>query len=112
MPALFRLQYQSNNSHMEQRSSVHPSIQLLIKSTVLMHRNLLLATVQMGVLRLKLFVFIIPTVPLHILDPSESTLLSHLCIDLLPGFLMSVIISIIQIYPFMNESVLVQQPIF
>ena len=75
-----------------------------------MHMNLFLANVKMGVLRFNLFVFIIPTVSLHIMDPSYSTLLSHLCIDLLQGFLMSVIISIIQIYPSMNESVLVQQP--
>ena len=95
----------------EQRSSVQSFIQVLSKSIVLMHINLLHATVQMGVLRFTVFVFIITTVTLHMLDPSLSTLLSPLWIDLLPGFCMSVIISRIKIHPFINDYMLVQHPI-
>ena len=44
----------------------------------MMHGNLLHATVQMGVLRLKVVILINHTVQWHILTHSESTLLSQL----------------------------------
>ena len=52
-----------------------------------MHGNLLHATVKMVVLRLKVLVFINHTVQWHMLTHSESTLILHICIDSLPGFL-------------------------
>ena len=52
----------------------------------MMHGDLFHATVQMGVLRLKVLVLIIPKVQCHMLTHSYSTLLSWLCIDSLPGF--------------------------
>ena len=76
-----------------------------------MHANFFHAIVKMGVLRFKVFVFISTTVQWHILTPLESTLLSWICIDSLPGFWMSVMHSRIEILPFMKEYVSVHHPI-
>ena len=54
--------------------------------TVLMHGNLLHATMQMGVFRLKVFIFINRAVQWRMLTHSESTLLLLICIESLPGF--------------------------
>ena len=70
----------------ETKSSVHSFLLVLRKVTVLMHGNLLHATVQMGVLILKVLVLINHSVQWHTLDHSESTLLLHIFIDLLPEF--------------------------
>ena len=107
MSDLFWLPNQSNPSLMEQRSSVHLLLQLLIEATVLMHRKLLHATVKMGVLRLKIFILISYKFQWHMMTPSESTLTSRLCIDSLSEFWISVMNSRIKIYPFTKESVLV-----
>ena len=56
------------------------------------HEMYLHVTVKMGVLRFKVFVLICHTVQWHIMNPSESTLLSQICIDSLPGFWMSVML--------------------
>ena len=66
---------------------------------------------KIGVLRFELFILIIPTVPWHMLTPSESTFLLGLCIDLLPGFWVSVTISRIKITPFIKEFVSVHHHI-
>ena len=52
----------------------------------MVHGNLLHANVQMGVLRFRVLILISPTAQWHMMDPSESTLLLRLCIELLPGF--------------------------
>ena len=70
----------------DKNPSVHSLLLVLRKATALMHGNLLHATVQMGVLRLKIFILINHTVQWHMMTHSESTLLLHLCIDSLPGF--------------------------
>ena len=79
--------------------------------TVLMHVKLLHATVQMGVLRLKVLILISPTVQCHMLTHSESTLLLSLCMDSLPVSYMSVMHFRIKHFPFMKESVSVHHPI-
>ena len=53
------------------KSSVHSLLLVLRKVTVLMHGNLLRATVQMGVLILKVLIPINHTVQWHILTRSE-----------------------------------------
>ena len=111
MSALFWIPYKSNTSLNEQKSFFHPFIQVLKKVTVIMHGNVLHATVKMGVLIFRVLILISPTVPRHILTPSESTLLSRLCIESLPGFWMSVMLSKIQMNPFMKEYVSVHHPI-
>ena len=58
------------------------------------------ATVKMEDLILKVLIMISPIVPWHILTPSESTFLSRICIDSLPGFLRTVRLYIIQMYSF------------
>ena len=63
---------------------IHSLILVLIKVTVLMHGNLLNATLQMGFLRLKLLILINHTVQCNMLTHSELTLLSRLCINSLP----------------------------
>ena len=45
------------------------------------------------------------------MNPLESTSISWLLIDSLPIFLMSLIISIIQVFPFIKESVSVHHPL-
>ena len=52
----------------------------------MMHDIYLHATVKMGVIRLKVLIFISPSVPWHIMTPSELTLISQLCIDSPPVF--------------------------
>ena len=84
--AFSQLPYQSNIFLQEQNSSVHSLLLLLRKVTVIMHGNLLHATVKMGVLILKVLILINNTVQWHILTHSESTLLLHICIGSLPGF--------------------------
>ena len=56
------------------------------KVNVLMHGNLLHATVKMGVLILRVFILINPTVQWHMLTHSESTMILRLCIYSLTGF--------------------------
>ena len=70
-----------------------------------MHTKLLHATVKMGVLIFKVLIFISHTVQWHMMNPSESIFLSRIYIDPLPGFWMSVIHSIIQLFHFMQDSV-------
>ena len=77
----------------------------------MMHGNLLHATVKIGVLIFKVLILIGPTVQCHILPPSESILLSWICIYSLPGFLMPVMNYRIQNFPFMKESVSVHHHI-
>ena len=105
MSALFCIPYWSNPSLMEQSSSVHSLLIVLRKETFMMHGNLLHATVKIGVLIFKVLILIGPTVQCHILPPSESILLSWICIYSLPVFWMPVIYSIIQMFPHMKESV-------
>ena len=68
-----------------------------------MHGNYFCATVQMGVLRLKVMVLISRTSWWHMLTPSESTLLSRPFIDSLTGFWISVMNYIIQMSSFRTE---------
>ena len=68
-----------------------------------MHGNYFCATVQMGVLRLKVMVLISRTSWWHMLTPSESTLLSRPFIDSLTGFCISVMNYIIQMSSFRTE---------
>ena len=96
---------------MEQRSSVQSLLQVLRKTTVIMHGNMLLATVKMVVLRFKVLILISPTVPWHMLTPSESTLILRICIELLTEFWMPVMNYKMQIPPFMTEYVSVHHPI-
>ena len=56
---------------MEQMYSVHSMIQVSRKDTVMMHGNLLHATLKMGIIRLKVLILISPTVLWYILTPSE-----------------------------------------
>ena len=86
MPAFFQLPSQSNLSLKEQKSSVHSLLIVLSKVTVLINENVVHATVQMGVLKLKVLILINGISQCHILTHSESTLLSQLFIDSLPGF--------------------------
>ena len=111
MSAFFRLAYQSNTSHKEQKSFIHSLFKVSGEETFLMHGNMLHGTIQMGVLRFKVLNLINPTVQWHILTPSESTLLSRIFIDSLTGFWISVVHSRIPMFPFMKESVSVHHPI-
>ena len=111
IPAFLWLPPQSNNSLKEQKYSFQSFFQVLRKVTVLINENLLQTTVQMGVLIFKVFLLISPTLQWHMLTPSESTLLSWICIDLLPIFWMSVMHFRIQMFPFTKESVSFHQNI-
>ena len=68
------------------KCSVQSLLLVLRNVTILMHGNLLQATVQMGFFRLKLLVFINTTVQWHMMTHSESTFLSRIFIDSLLGF--------------------------
>ena len=105
MSALFRLPSQSNPSLKEQNSYDNSFLLVLIKVTVLMCGKLLHATVKIVALRLTVLIFIYPKFQWHMLSHSEPMFLSWLCIDLLPGFWMSVSHFRIQILSFMKESV-------
>ena len=59
----------------------------------------------------KLLIFISSTLPCNMINISESTVLSHICIDSLPGFWLSVMHSRIKMFPFMKDSVSVHHPI-
>ena len=74
--AFFLIPPQSNPSLKEPTSSVNSLITVLKKVNFMMLGNLLHATVQMGVLRLKPLVLINNIVQWHMLNNSESTLLS------------------------------------
>ena len=71
----------------------------------MMNGNVLHATVQMGVIRFKVLIFISPSFLWNMLTTPESTLLLKICIDSLPVFWMSIILSRIQMYPLMKGSV-------
>ena len=103
--------YRYNIYLMGQSSSIHSIIQVLREVTALVDGNYLHFSVQMRVLRFKVFIFISPTVPWHMMTPSESIFLLWLYIDSLTGVWMSVMLSIIQMYIFMKESVSVHHPI-
>ena len=85
------------------KSSVHSFLKVLRNVTVLMHINLLHATVQRGVIVFKILVLISPTFQWHMLTPSESTFLLWLYIYSLPGFWISVMHSRIQISNSLNS---------
>ena len=85
--------------------------QVLKKATVLMHGNSLHATVRMGVLRFKVYIFISPTFQGHLMINSESTFLSWPCINSLPVFWMSLLHSRIIMFPFMKYSMSLHRPI-
>ena len=90
MRAFFQILHRSNTFLKEQSPYVHSFLEVLRKATVMMHGNALHTTLQMGVSRLKVLILIMPTVQWRITTPSESTLLSRICIDSLPGFWMPV----------------------
>ena len=96
---------------MEQRSSVHSLLQVLSKVTVIMHGNILHTTVQIGVIISKELILISPKVLWYMMNPSESTLISRLCIDSLPGYWMSVMLYRIKMFSFMNKFVSIHHPI-
>ena len=70
MSSFFRIQSQSNPSLKEQNSSVFSLLLVLSKVTVLMYGIFLYATIQMVVLRLKVFILISHAVQWHMLIPS------------------------------------------
>ena len=105
MSALFWLPPQSNPFLKGKKSSVYSFLLALRKVTVIMHGFDLRATAQMGAVILNLLVFINPKFQWHVLTNSESTFLFWLCIDSLTGFFLSVMHIIIQMFPFMRESV-------
>ena len=109
--AFFRMPYQSNPSLKEQNSYAHSLLLALSKVAFMMHVNLLHDNVKMGVIRLKVLVFINPAVQWHILTHSESTVLSRLCIDSAIGFYMSVMHFRIKNFPLMKYYVSVHDPI-
>ena len=77
----------------------------------MMHEIFLHATVQMGVLRLKVLLLINHTFQWNMRTHSESTLLLHICIDSLQEFYMLVMNFKTQMFLFMREFVTVHLPI-
>ena len=71
MSSLFWIPYQSNFHLKGKMSSVHSFILVLRKATILMHGILLHTTVKIGVITLKVFILISPTVQWHMLITSE-----------------------------------------
>ena len=71
MSAFFQLPSQSTPPPKEQKSSVHPLLLVSRKATVVMHVNLLHGNFQMGVIRIKVYILINPTVQWHMLTHSE-----------------------------------------
>ena len=71
MTEFFWIPTQSNNSPKKQNYFVNSFLLVLRKVTVLMHEYLLHATVQMGVLRFRISIFISTTVQCHMLNTPE-----------------------------------------
>ena len=90
---------------MAQRSSVHSLLLVLSKINVLMHGNVLNATLRMGFIRFRELSFISTTVLWHMLTSSESIFLSRLYINSLEIFWISLMIYRISMLPFIKESV-------
>ena len=111
IPALFRIAPQSNPYLKEQKSYIQSLLQVLSKVTVMINGHLLHATVQIVFLIFKVLILISPTFQWHMLTHSVSTLLSHIYIDSLTVFWMSIMHFRIQIFPFMKESMSVHHPI-
>ena len=111
IPALFRIAPQSNPYLKEQKSYIQSLLQVLSKVTVLINGHLLHATVQKVFPIFKELILISPTVQWNMLTHSVSTLLSHIYIDSMTVFWISIMHFRIQIFPFMKGSTSINHPI-
>ena len=113
IPVFFRIPYESNYSLVEEKvlPNIHRFLQVLRMVNVMIHWNVLHPTVQMLVISFKVLILIIHQVQLYVMTPLEPALISPLCIESLPWFWISVMISRIKFYLFMSKYVSVHHPI-